>query len=101
MNRFYTIIFLLLVAKTEAQTSILKNADQLFATGNYSKAIELYKSYDKPSEVYESLAKSYKALGNYDSALSNYSKASEAFPDNVILKFEYAKMLYSLKKYKE
>lgn len=99
MNRFLIIIILFVIAKTEAQTSVLSTADNLFATGNYSKAIEAYQSYDKPSEVYENIAKSYKALGNFDESLSYYNKASDAHPDNVFLKFDYAKLLYSLKKY--
>ena len=92
---------MLVVFKTEAQTSVLSDADSLFATGNYSKAIEHYKAYNKPSEVYERIAKSYLALGNYDEALSNYSNALEAHPENVLLKFDYAKLLRSTKNYKE
>jgi len=87
--------------KTEAQTSVLGVADSLFATGNYSKSIEHYIAYDKPSEVYEQIAKSYVALGNYGAALQYYDKALEANPGNVFLKFDYAKLLASAKKYKE
>ncbi len=92
---------MLVVFKTEAQTSVLSDADNLFATGNYSKAIERYKDHDKPSDVYEPIAKAYMALGNYDEALLNYGKALKAHPENVLLKFDYAKLLRSTKHYKE
>ncbi len=101
MNRYFIIIIIFISIKTEAQTSVLKVADSLYATGNYSKAIERYKTYDKPSEALEKIAKSYMALSNYGEALSNYAKALEAHPNNVLLKFDYAKVLYNMKKYKE
>lgn len=102
MNKYFIIIFIFIIYfKTDAQTSVLNRADSLYATGNYSKAIEQYKSFDKPSNVFEKIAKSYMALGNYDEALSNYSKAMEANPNNALLKFDYAKVLYNTKKYKE
>lgn len=101
LKKFSLIIFMCLTYLTEAQTSVLSVADSLFATGNYSEAIESYKSYNKPSEVHERIAKSYVALGNYDEALSNYSKALEAYSDNVLLKFDYAKLLRSTKNYKD
>jgi tetratricopeptide (TPR) repeat protein len=101
VNKYFTIILILISIKTEAQVSVLTVADSLYATGNYSKAIERYKTYDKPSEVFEKIAKSYMALGNYGEALSNYSKAVKAYPANVLLKFDFAKMLYNTKKYNE
>ena len=101
MNRVLVVFLVLLVFKTEAQTTVLSEAENLFATGNYSKAIERYQDNDTPSDVYQSIAKAYMALGNYDEALSNYSKALEAHPDNILLKFGYAKLLQSTKYYKE
>ena len=101
VSKYFIIILILVSIKTEAQTSVLNVADSLYDTGNYSKAIERYKTYDNPSLVFEKIAKSYMALGNYDEALSNYSKALEAHPKKVLLKFDYAKVLYNMKKYKE
>lgn len=101
MNRYFLIILILFVIKTEAQTSVLVVADSLYASGNYSKAIETYKLYHQPSEVYEPIARAYMALGNYDEALSNYSTALETQPDNAVLKFDYAKLLRSTKHYKD
>ena len=101
VNRFLIIIFAVVVFKTEAQTSVLNLADSLYATGNYSKAIDTYKSYEKPSEVQEKMATAYIALGNYDEALICYEKVLAAFPDDVLLKFDYAKFLSKLKKYND
>lgn len=92
---------MLVVLKTEAQTSVLGVADSLYAVGNYSKAIESYNTHNNPAEVFERIAKSYVALGNYDEALSYYAKALKAHPENVFLKFDYAKLLSNTKKYKE
>ncbi len=101
MNRILFIFLVLVSFNTEAQTSVLVVADSLYASGNYSKAIEKYKLYNQPSEVFESMAKSYQILGNYDEAQINYSKALEAHPDDALLKYDYAKLLTSIKKYKE
>jgi len=64
MTRYFLIIIALICFKTEGQTSVLNLADSLYVTGNYSKAIEQFQSYDKPSDVFEKIAKSYLALGN-------------------------------------
>ncbi|MCK7589124.1 tetratricopeptide repeat protein [Subsaxibacter sp. CAU 1640] len=92
---------MLVVFKAEAQISVLKLADSLYATGNYSKAIEHYKKVDNAAEVQEQIAKSFLALGNYDAALSSYKSALEAHPQDVLLKFDYAKLLRSTKHNKE
>ncbi|WP_235841688.1 tetratricopeptide repeat protein [Confluentibacter sediminis] len=87
--------------KTEAQTSVLNLADNLYASGNYSKAIEQYKLYNMPKEVYNKIAKCYVAIGNYDEALKNYEAYIDANPNDVLIKFEYAILLSQTKKYKE
>ncbi|WNH08284.1 tetratricopeptide repeat protein [Thalassobellus suaedae] len=85
--------------KTEAQTSVLNVADSLYANGNYSKAIDRYKTYNNQQEVYGKIAKSYIAIGNYDEALKNYELSIEANPEDVLLKFEYARLLSKTKKH--
>ncbi|MCB0389531.1 MAG: tetratricopeptide repeat protein [Winogradskyella sp.] len=79
--------------KTEAQTSVLMLADSLYANGYYSKAIAQYEVYNKPSEVYEKIAKASIAIGNYNQALLNYQESIKAHPNNTLLKYEYAKLL--------
>ncbi|BAO75940.1 TPR domain protein [Winogradskyella sp. PG-2] len=76
-------------------------ADNLYASGNYSKAIEIYKSLKDLNEIYGKIAKAYIAIGNYGEGLVNYKKAIDANPENTLLKYEYAKLLTKTKKYDE
>ncbi|WP_422107079.1 tetratricopeptide repeat protein [Winogradskyella sp.] len=73
--------------------------DELYAVGNYSKAIELYKTVEDLDSVYDEIAKAYLAIGNYGEALFYYEKALKADPDNGLISYEYAKLLVRTKKY--
>jgi len=84
----------------QAQDVSLKLADSLYAHGNYAQAITVFKSFEQQEHVYEKLAKAYRALGNYDEALNNYKSASQAFPEDALLKYDYAKLLARNKKLK-
>lgn len=95
------LVFLLLVFKAEAQTSVLNIADSLFAHGNYSKAINQYKKHNNLPEVYHKIAKAYIAIGNYDEAFNNYQKGVETNPENTLLKYDFGKFLYRTKKFKK
>jgi tetratricopeptide (TPR) repeat protein len=102
MGRFFLIQILLLIScKTEAQSSVLRIADSLYSNGNFTKAIENYKLYNPQGDVYVKLAKSYMGFGSYDSALLHYKLATEAYPEQTLIKYEYAKLLAKTKKYKE
>lgn len=94
-----TLLFLLILFKTEAQTSVLNSADSLYVNGNYSKAIELYKTHKNQSEVFDKIAKAYMTIGNYDEALNNYKSSIDANPKNALIKFEYARLLSKTKKF--
>lgn len=95
------LVFILLIQfNAEAQPSALQIADSLYADGNYSKAITAYKKHDNLAEVYEKIAKSYSSIGNFDLALENYKNATEANPNKPRIKYNYAKLLMSCKKYK-
>ncbi|GAA3635551.1 tetratricopeptide repeat protein [Flavivirga jejuensis] len=94
-----SLLFLLIVLKTEAQTSVLNIADSLYANGNYSKAIENYKSYKNQYQVYSKVAKAYIAIGNYDEALKNYEASIQGNPNDALVKYNYAKLLAQTKKY--
>lgn len=93
MSRYLVLFFIITFIKTEAQTSVLMLADSLYANGYYSKAIAQYEVYNKPSEVYEKIAKASIAIGNYNQALLNYQESIKAHPNNTLLKYEYAKLL--------
>ncbi|MEZ4797252.1 MAG: tetratricopeptide repeat protein [Flavobacteriaceae bacterium] len=95
------IIFSIVILKTEAQTSVLQLADSLYLHGNYSKAIEAYKSYNNQDEVYQSIAKAYIALGNYDEALLNYENSLKTNSKDALVLFDYGKLLSKVKRYKE
>ncbi len=81
--------------------SLKEKADDFYVNGNYSKAIETYKSLDNLDDVYDEIAKSYMAIGNYDKALGNYEKAVKANENNLLVNYEFAKLLTKTKKYKE
>jgi len=96
------LIFIVLICfsvKTNAQIAVLDHADSLYASGHYSKAITSYKSLNDTNMVLSKIAKAYHALGNYDGALSFYEQSIVVSPDNALLKYEYAKLLYKTKKY--
>ena len=63
MKYLFQILVLVFFANLHAQNSKTV-ADSLYLQGNYSKAIEAYKSYESNDKVYEKIAKAYIALGN-------------------------------------
>ena len=95
------IIILIIQFNAEAQSSALDVGNDLYATGNYSEAIKAYKTNENQDEVYDKIAKAYVAIGNFGLALENYKKSVEANPKNVLLLYEYAKLLSTTKQYKE
>jgi len=101
MNRVFIVILITICFKAEAQSSALELADKLYRNGKYTKAIEAYKAYTNQAEIFDKIAKSYIALGNYDEGLKNYQQSIEANPDENLFKFEYAKLLSRVKKYDE
>lgn len=95
--RILGLVIYLIVLKAEAQSSTLAIADRFYETGNYTKAIEAYKSYKDSAQVFNKIAKSYLALGIKSKAINYYKKSFEAFPDNELITYEYAKVLLSSK----
>ncbi|WCO01349.1 tetratricopeptide repeat protein [Psychroserpens ponticola] len=99
MRIVLTLLLVIIMFKTEAQSSVLTVADSLYLNGNYSKAISAYQSYTNQDEVYDKIAKSYVALGNYDQALHFYKLNIESYPDDALTKYEYAKLLSKTKQF--
>ncbi len=93
-------MYLVFVVSLNAQT-LKDKADNFYYNGNYTKAIETYKSLKNLDDAYGKIAKSYLAIGNYGEALTNYQKAINANKDNLLLQYEFAKLLSKTKKYKE
>ncbi|MGJ8548088.1 tetratricopeptide repeat protein [Winogradskyella wichelsiae] len=81
--------------------NIKAEADHLYSNGNFSKAIEVYKSLDDLETVYDDIAKAYMAIGNYGEALNNYEKAVRANSEDLLIQYEYAKLLARTKQYKD
>lgn len=77
-----------------------QTGDDLYALGNYSKAIENYKAIDNGT-VYDKIAKAYIAIGNYGEGLAYYQKAIVANPEDDLVQYDYAKLLIRTKKYSE
>lgn len=99
MRIIVTLLFAITMFKTEAQSSVLTIADSLYLNGNYSQAITAYKSYENQDEVFDKMAKSYLAIGNYDAALHNYKLNIEVHPEDALSKYEYAKLLSKTKQF--
>lgn len=96
----FSLLFLILLFNVNAQNQ-KDTADDFFANGNYTKAIEVYKSLENLDKVYDKIAKAYIAIGNYGEGLANYQKAIYANPDDALIKYDYAKLLARTKKYEE
>ncbi|MFD2916614.1 tetratricopeptide repeat protein [Psychroserpens luteus] len=99
MRSLFVLLCVLTIFNSEAQTSVLNQADSLYSNGNYSKAIEVYKTHINQDEVYAKIARSYVAIGNYDSALEFYKLAAEADPKNGLILYEYARLLSKTKNF--
>ncbi|MCB0383634.1 MAG: tetratricopeptide repeat protein [Psychroserpens sp.] len=99
MRIIVTLLFAITMFKTEAQSSVLTIADSLYLNGNYSQAITAYKSYENQDEVFDKMAKSYLAIGNYDAALHYYKLNIEVHPEDALSKYEYAKLLSKTKQF--
>ncbi len=100
MRYFFSFLYFLFTVSSIGQNSKDK-ADNLYANGNYTKAIEAYKSIENLDAVYDEIAKAYIVIGNYGEGLANYKKAIVSNPEDALLKYEYAKLLTKTKNYKE
>lgn len=97
MRAFFIIITILLMHKTEAQSSVINRADSLYVNGNYSKAIAIYKTTDDQLIVNAKIARAYAAIGNYNLALEHYKLSVESDPENALVLYDYAKLLAKTK----
>jgi len=78
MSKFLTFLFLFLIFKTEAQTSVLSVVDSLTHKGNYTEALKILESIEpqtfmvlvKQGEIYQKTGNYSKAIARYNSALA-------------------------------
>ena len=101
--KFSTCVFSILFCflSVHSQNSNIDQADDLYSSGNYTKAVKAYKNLENKDEVYDKIAKAYMALGNYGEALKFYKKSTEANPESKLIQYEFAKLLSKVKKYNE
>jgi tetratricopeptide (TPR) repeat protein len=99
MRLLFILISVLVGFNCDAQPAVLNTADSLYSNGNYSKAIDTYKTYSNQDEVSAKIAKAYVAIGTYDSALVYYKLAAETEPKNGLVLYEYARLLSKTKNF--
>lgn len=99
--KYYLCFFYVVMSCSVLAQNTKEKADDFFRNGNFSKAIETYKSLEDLDNVYDDIAKAYIAIGNYGKALDFYQKAVEANKENLLIQYEYAKLLKRSKKYTE
>ncbi|MEM6718496.1 MAG: tetratricopeptide repeat protein [Bacteroidota bacterium] len=96
MNRIIlAVIFGMIIHKVGAQSSTLSVADSLYQVGNYSKAINIYKTLENTSYKNTQIAKAYKALGNTKNAIESYEKVLQVDSLNTLVLYDYGKLLFT------
>ena len=92
-----TVLFLLFnIYAAEAQSS--SAADSLYATGDYTKAINLY-AKEGTSKAGLQIARAYNAIGQYPKAIAQYEGVVSAAADLQIARFELGKLYLKTKRY--
>lgn len=84
----------------DAQSSSSKVADSLYATGNYTKAINHYAEAGGAISGLQ-IARAYNAIGNFEKAIVQYQSVVEQHPDWQIANFELGKLLLKAEEYDE
>jgi len=84
----------------DRQGSALVIADSLYATGNYTKAINYY-AKESSQKAGLQIARAYNALGNYDKAIAQYESLINKNPEFQIARFELGKLYLKTKRFNE
>lgn len=94
MLRAIFIFSFLIILKGEAQSlpagrqvAALTIADSLYATGNYTKAINTYAKIGSQKSGLQ-IARAYNAIGNYEKAILQYESTIVKIPELQIARFE-------------
>ncbi len=83
---FVTVVLLIIVIKTEAQSSVFTTVDNLLLKGDYKKALVLLEEQQPKTEILLSkIANIYETIGNYNKAIQYYNKILK-IEDNVNIK---------------
>ncbi len=107
MKRIFILVLLLPLFKSEAQSSALSAdrqdlaiADSLYATGNYTKAINYYAKEGSEKGSLQ-IARAYNSIGNYDKAIVQYESLISKSPELQIARFELGKLYLKTKRFDE
>lgn len=98
MLRSLLLSFLVLsTIRLSAQQNQITAADSLYATGNYTRAIN---AYDKLGTVNAGLqiARAYNAIGNFEKAIAQYRAVLEKDSNLQLAAFELGKLLLKTNK---
>lgn len=80
-----TLLIILAILKTEAQTSVFDIVETHMNKGDYQSAISvLEKVQTKTDKEYAKLGSIYQSVGNYTKAIENYKLALETSKDNSV-----------------
>ncbi|WP_339610995.1 tetratricopeptide repeat protein [uncultured Planktosalinus sp.] len=95
---FCFLIFISISAQAQNHKSLAEN---YYALGNYSKAIQHLNQLPESKEQQLKLAKSYEQTGNLKNALAHYEKLFDRYPEDILLAYEYSKLLRKTAKSKQ
>lgn len=91
-------VIILLNTNLAAQDKEGVIADSLFATGNYTKAINAYASLGTVPAGLQ-IARAYNAIGNIDKAIAQYQAVLELDSEQQFARFELGKLLLKQKQF--
>lgn len=100
MKKIVILILLLVIFQAEAQSSALTIADSLYASGNYTKAINYYAKEGSQKGSLR-IARAYNSIGNYAKAMIQYESLVAKAPDLQIARFELGKLYLKTKRFDE
>ena len=89
---------LLFSSKVIAQMDNGAAADSLYATGNYTQAINAYAELGNTKSNLQ-IARAYNLIGNYDKAIAQYEAVVDESPELQIARFELGKLYLKTKGY--
>ena len=99
MKRYLLSVFIIVVVELVYGQTGIQQADEYYAFGAYSKAIKTYKTLENEEGIYAKIAKAYIAFGNYGEGLKYYEQAIALEPNNLKVRYDYAKLLMRTKKF--
>lgn len=97
MRITFSIVLVLLTIPLAAQDKQSIIADSLYATGNYTKAINAYATLGSQKAGMQ-IARAYNAIGNYEKAIIQYRSVLEKDTKQQLAQFELGKLLLKTNK---